>query len=534
MFAYYHAMAPKLKLLELAICRSFYEARDPTAIVAVPTWPGFHIDEDRCKQSSIQQHLSNLRSWGVFFDGLCTLLLSIPYGALADRHGRKLVYMCSLLGLVLSNAWFVLVCSHFELFPVAAVLFSSAFLTIGGGSWVVVAISSTMATDVADEQTRSTVLYWLLSVYYLGYVAGTGLAPMTMQTAWLPFFLALLSASVAAIIAALMPHTQPPSQTAHDPGHDRPGRAMPHEHQTFWRKLSTLVHTCSQHISRLKSHPQLVLIFLVIPLISTRGTLSELVLPYVSKRYSWPLSRAGAMDAINGAVSLLLGIFVLPCIMRTLTGPPYHLAAVRADAYVARYSVGALCVGAVVVGLAPNVGIMIPGWIIFSTGACARMSALAVATALVVVATTSTSTTTTAPGRGRGRARGPSAVARLNAGLVAAEALVDMAVSPLVWRAWSVALSTAGERSSSGGGGGPRWLVVLLMGLPWFVVAAAMAVAEALLLVLVLPLPLSPPFGGVAAGGDGGDGGDGGEGEGDGVAAAEAEPLLGREGQGGK
>lgn len=39
------------------------------------------------------------------------LVLSLPYGALADKIGRKFVLLSSMAGLLLSNIWFLIVCS---------------------------------------------------------------------------------------------------------------------------------------------------------------------------------------------------------------------------------------------------------------------------------------------------------------------------------------------------------------------------------------------------------------------------------------
>ena len=38
------------------------------------------------------------------------LTLSMPYGIMADYYGRKLPYVCGIVGILLGNTWIVVVC----------------------------------------------------------------------------------------------------------------------------------------------------------------------------------------------------------------------------------------------------------------------------------------------------------------------------------------------------------------------------------------------------------------------------------------
>lgn len=68
---YYLLTAPRLKLLESLVCRSYYLQHDPKVITEPTGWPGFRVEEALCKESGVQQELSDLRSWAVFLEALC-------------------------------------------------------------------------------------------------------------------------------------------------------------------------------------------------------------------------------------------------------------------------------------------------------------------------------------------------------------------------------------------------------------------------------------------------------------------------------
>jgi MFS family permease len=50
-----------------------------------------------------------LKGWDLSFSCIPAIFLAVPYGALADRVGRKTVLLVSLLGIVLGNWWTIAV-----------------------------------------------------------------------------------------------------------------------------------------------------------------------------------------------------------------------------------------------------------------------------------------------------------------------------------------------------------------------------------------------------------------------------------------
>jgi hypothetical protein len=96
--------APLMRLLEDVICRSYYESTSPPTLdLSLP------IPEGECKAPLIQGKLAMLQGWDMVISCVPGLLLSVPYGVLADKHGRKFVLILALGGVLLSLLWTLLV-----------------------------------------------------------------------------------------------------------------------------------------------------------------------------------------------------------------------------------------------------------------------------------------------------------------------------------------------------------------------------------------------------------------------------------------
>ncbi|KAM0543703.1 hypothetical protein ACHAPJ_012152 [Fusarium lateritium] len=123
---------PKLRMLELGLCRDYYVATDPSTIGRDGSVP-----EHFCKVPEIQSALASMRGVLGMIEGIPGLVLAIPYGLLADSKGRRLVTGLSLLGFVLRDLWAFAVLYFHETFAVRAIYAAPAFLVLGGGSTVI-------------------------------------------------------------------------------------------------------------------------------------------------------------------------------------------------------------------------------------------------------------------------------------------------------------------------------------------------------------------------------------------------------------
>ncbi len=122
---------PKLRMLELAVCRDFYAAHDPSVIDN-----NGNVAEQRCKIPEIQSALAKLRGIMAKMEAIPGLLLAVPYGMLADKWGRTLVLGLALSGFVLKDGWTFTVLYFYRIFPLKAVYAAALLVAVGGGPTV--------------------------------------------------------------------------------------------------------------------------------------------------------------------------------------------------------------------------------------------------------------------------------------------------------------------------------------------------------------------------------------------------------------
>lgn len=121
--------APRVRMLEMGLCREYYQSRDAGVI-----GPGGMVPERLCKLRDIQSPLSRLRGFLGLLEGLPGLLFAVPYGILADARGRRLIVGACLLGFILRDTWTFLVLYFYQVFPLRSVYAASAFVLLGGGN----------------------------------------------------------------------------------------------------------------------------------------------------------------------------------------------------------------------------------------------------------------------------------------------------------------------------------------------------------------------------------------------------------------
>jgi len=95
------AGVPYVRLVEGAVCQKFYNV-------------GTIIAEDLCKGDGVQSDMAYLMGAMSSFASLPTLLLTLPYGILAEHVDRRLILLVNFLSTIISMLYIIAVCECFQ------------------------------------------------------------------------------------------------------------------------------------------------------------------------------------------------------------------------------------------------------------------------------------------------------------------------------------------------------------------------------------------------------------------------------------
>lgn len=138
------SQAPQTAIFEQIICRNYLlHSRD-----------AWNATEDPCKSEVVQGELAIVNGYKDTFEVLPSIILSLPYGVLADNWGRKPVLYLGFLGILLGELWVRLVAAWSDVLPLRMVWLTGLFRVIGGGDQVVLSMAIAIVADVFSEEER--------------------------------------------------------------------------------------------------------------------------------------------------------------------------------------------------------------------------------------------------------------------------------------------------------------------------------------------------------------------------------------------
>lgn len=95
--------APQTAILQDIVCAKYYA--DNAVLPFPPPSQG-----DRCKIEPVQSEVAHINAWKDVFEALPGIILTVPYGTLADRIGRKKILLLATLGCLMNDVWIRIVC----------------------------------------------------------------------------------------------------------------------------------------------------------------------------------------------------------------------------------------------------------------------------------------------------------------------------------------------------------------------------------------------------------------------------------------
>ncbi|KAJ6444741.1 major facilitator superfamily transporter [Purpureocillium lavendulum] len=300
-------------LLEDSVCRRYYERGAGERALADA---GGVIDEKMCKVGPVQSKVAYLNGWQAMIEAVVGLCVAFPYGALADKIGRKPIILLSFVSYTLSGGWTACVLALDRVIPVELVLLSPAFFFIGGGTCVVVSALYSAVSDVTDDETRANSFLMISFGGLIGAFVGPVVSSALMQltSPWVPLLASFAALLLGGAVMAFVPETMPPRKA--DPEDESP--MVDTTGAMFRRHLRHSTAQLKESLDILRQPALVIILVCFLSPVPNAIGVSQLFAQYVSKRFDWTLASAGYLLSVRGTVNLLVLLVVIPGLSRVL------------------------------------------------------------------------------------------------------------------------------------------------------------------------------------------------------------------------
>ncbi|PVH96820.1 MFS general substrate transporter [Periconia macrospinosa] len=356
----YMSDAPKTRVFESNLCLQYYEANDPSQI-----GPDGNVPESLCKIDEVQQRLAMIFGWQDTFDAIPGMLLAVPFGALADRVGRKWIFAVSLVGLQLNCLWILLIC-YFRSLPLQWVWFSSAFFLVGGGPIVAIAIAMTMVSDVCPPEKRTNIFLYLTAAVLLSEMIAPVISSRMMEKGdWLPLLVSVGIQQIGVTAALICPETLH-LRDLPEPTEDETDTIELRPKDEGLGIKAQLGHFKSAFLFMKSDTTIMLIIFTFFGNRLGRNAMT-LLIRYASKRYNWEIKKAAYLLSFRAATNLVAVALFLPGVNYMLKRY-MRFSTQLADIWLARGSVIVTSLSFLIMAAAAEPALLIIGLLVYNLG----------------------------------------------------------------------------------------------------------------------------------------------------------------------
>nr|XP_036581546.1 major facilitator superfamily transporter [Colletotrichum truncatum]KAF6789897.1 major facilitator superfamily transporter [Colletotrichum truncatum] len=351
---------PATRKVEDIVCRHYYDVLSNE-----------NIDESLCKEDAIQSKVAYIFAVYGALQASIGAACAFPWGIVADRLGRKLVFSLTIFGMALDQAWFAIVCAFPATLPLEAIWVGPMMMVIGGGNAVVSAIVFSMLADVTTSENRAKSFMRIHVASMIGNLCAPAFAGWMMERTGPWPVMAMAYAGFLSLIFSihLIPETKPAAQLSSDPIADEPEAASP-----MLGSIQHTIHRIKESLRLLKSPSLIVLLLAMLSSYPVMLSTFQFMSIFASKRYHVSLSQTGYLSSLYGICVLLTVIVILPAFSKLLASPKAPKSVRlpddhQRDLFLARLSSIALLTGSLAMSASPNVGFFIGGLTILALGA---------------------------------------------------------------------------------------------------------------------------------------------------------------------